>query len=101
EFIRAALYERILHVLTPDTGVLFTLEYAFQYGIPIALVALGLWLFLWTGRESIKPEASFTGTTASGIVSPAMQLTLRRHYEEEDRRRLSAVLYDLHTLLNE
>jgi hypothetical protein len=32
---------------------------------------------------------------------PAAQPVLRRHYEEEDRRRLSVVLYDLYTMLNE
>jgi hypothetical protein len=35
--------------------------------------------------------------TAASAALP----TLRRHYEEDDRRRLSGVLYELYTLLNE
>src|SRR5882724_7038077 len=43
EFIRAVLYERLLHMLNPDIEALLSVEYAFHYGIPIALVALGFW----------------------------------------------------------
>jgi hypothetical protein len=66
EFIRAALYEWLLHMLTPDAESLWPLlsiEYALQYRVPIGLVAIGLWFFFWTGKKSARLGPAIAPTT--------------------------------------
>jgi|ERR1700680_1170159 len=41
ELVRSAIYERLLHAMTP----FITADAVAHYGIPLALVALGTWLF--------------------------------------------------------
>jgi hypothetical protein len=55
------------------------------------------------GEESIvDPNVSSSSPTpASPAIASKVPSALRRHYEEDDRKRLSVVLYDLYTLLNE
>jgi hypothetical protein len=54
-------------------------------------------------RESMVGPDSPLSATNPKPIDPllARQSALRRHYDEDDRKRLNAVLYELHELLNE
>jgi hypothetical protein len=73
-------------------------------GIASAVGLVGL--YLWLAPESSRapsaqsgPQAAALSGTPKGPEGPPS--VLHRHYTPSDRERLSAVLYDLHTLLNE
>jgi hypothetical protein len=96
-----------------DPGWLSTVaEYltAPPWWLPWCVLALGLaiiWLNSKRQRLNTSPistedpqkEANnaASGVPATGSAAPP---SLRRHYEEEDRKRLSSAMYDLYELLN-
>jgi len=55
EFVKAYLFDRILHMLNPYIHAI-TVEWLFNYGPPAVLTGLGLYLLLRHGRKS--PEQS-------------------------------------------
>jgi hypothetical protein len=72
EFVRAAVYERVLHMVSPQIEEIIV-DYVVQYGVTVALAGIGLWLFLHTGRASIDFEnvGSWTVSFKPGPIAAA------------------------------
>src|SRR5205823_6255816 len=70
-------------------------------GIILPLILLGLGLIYWDSRRSAVRASVPHISVTPAVLPAAKESPLLRHYEEEDRKRLSAVLYDLYTFLND
>jgi hypothetical protein len=90
EFCRAALYDRALHVLTEY------INYVMQYGVSVALVAFGLWLFWMTGRRSTRRSLILNRRLDASVAdAPSIATTQKleinvatmSNYDRDRRRR--------------
>jgi hypothetical protein len=66
EFIKAAIFDRILHMLNPEAWPIATM--AFQYGPPVLLAALGLYLLARGSAPATTATTPVTDSPRRGIV---------------------------------
>jgi hypothetical protein len=80
EFIRAAIYDRVLHMLNPHAEWLAALF--FQYGVPCLLVAGGLGFYWWTRPHKplgkVRAEWMGHGPLLATEPLPKWQTTILR-----------------------
>jgi ABC-type multidrug transport system fused ATPase/permease subunit len=67
EFIKAVIFDRILHMLNPDAWPIATM--AFQYGPPVLLAAVGLYLLTRRSAPATTATTPVTNSPRRGIVA--------------------------------
>jgi len=79
EFIKAIIFDRILHMVNPDVWPIATIT--FQYGPPILLAALGLYLLISESSSSLH-TTSTDATHRQNFRRAAILSKLRNKYPQ-------------------